>query len=151
MIHSEYMTVISRTLLVFLSLLGMADAGYITYEEFSGVVPPCLPIAGFDCGAVLQSQWSHIGPIPLSLLGLGFYATVFVLASYSLVAKKPHRFVSPLLLFLGVSGFLFSVYLVYIQAFIIGAFCTYCMLSAFTSTAIFAVTTWNFFLSKKEV
>jgi uncharacterized membrane protein len=144
------MTVISRVLLVFLSLIGMADAAYITYEEFAGVVPKCLPLAGFDCGLVLQSEWSHIGPIPLSLLGVGFYATVFLLASYALVATKPHPWTRTLLAFLGTSGFLFSLYLFYIQAVVLKAFCVYCLVSAFTSTAIFVTSLWHRHLTRSN-
>lgn len=143
------MTVISRVLLVFLSIVGMVDAGYITYEEFAGVVPKCLPIAGFDCGLVLQSQWSHIGPIPLSLLGLGFYATVFLISSYLLVIAQPHKLARTVLAFLGTTGFLFSLYLIYIQAVILQAFCTYCLISAITSTLIFGVSLWHRYLTRE--
>lgn len=145
------MTVISRVLLVFLSLIGMADSAYITFEEFAGVVPKCLPLAGFDCGLVLQSQWSHIGPIPLSLLGFGFYATIFLLACYALVVPKPHPWTRTILAFLGTTGFLFSLFLFYLQAVILQAFCIYCLVSAFSSTAIFISSLWHRFLTRKSV
>ncbi|MBP7842566.1 hypothetical protein KA017_01025, partial [Candidatus Woesebacteria bacterium] len=65
------MKIFISLLFIIFSLVGIADASYITYEKFSGVVPDCGP--GFDCGAVLNSKWSSIGPIPLSLLGLAYY------------------------------------------------------------------------------
>jgi uncharacterized membrane protein len=128
----------------------MADAAYITYEEFAGVVPKCLPLAGFDCGLVLQSQWSHIGPAPLSLLGFGFYATVFLLACYTFVVAKPHPWTRTFLAFLGTTGFLFSLYLFYIQGVVLKAFCVYCLVSAFTSTGIFLASLWHRHLTRSK-
>lgn len=142
------MTVLSRVLLVILSLIGMADSGYITYEEFAGVVPRCIPVAGFDCGLVLQSQWAHIGPVPLALLGFGFYSMIFLLSSYLLVAPKPHKQVRTLLAFLGTFGFLFSLYLFYLQAVVLQAFCIYCLVSACTCVGIFLVSLWHRHLTR---
>lgn len=130
--------------MVILSIVGMADAGYVTYEEFAG--KPVVCGAGFDCGAVLQSKWSKIGPIPVSLLGLGYYATVFVLAIATFLEKdlvvqvKPaftNRFLLTLLTSL---GFLFSLYLLSLMAFVIQAWCLYCLISATTSSLLFFVT-----------
>lgn len=126
-------------LLVVLSLLGIMDASYLTYEKLAGVLPPCG--AGFDCGQVLNSQWASIGPIPLSALGLLFYATVFGLAVTHFLELKLAGW-SPLLLlkYLTVFGFLFSLYLVSLMAFIIQAWCLYCLISAVISSSLFVVT-----------
>ncbi len=136
--------------LISLSIIGMADAIYITYEDLSGLVPPCLPLPMFDCAGVLQSSWAHIGPIPLALFGVGFYATVFLAAILSFVMKTPHPWLRYILLALGAWGFLFSALLFYVQGFVIGAFCTFCLLSAATSTGIFAASWWHFVKTKKE-
>lgn len=130
--------------LIVLSLIGIADASYITYEEFMGLVPPCLPLPYFDCAGVLQSAWSHIGPIPLSLFGIGFYGLVFILSVYGLVAKKSHPFLRHALLLLGVWGFLFSAFLFGVQAFVLKAFCLFCLVSAVSSTLIFLTSWLNF-------
>lgn len=141
--------VASLLLLIVLSLIGIADASYITYEEFSGRVPPCIQLPMFDCNSVLQSAWSHLGPIPLSLFGIGFYGLVFVLAVYALIVPQPYRYVRHVLVLLGAWGFLFSAYLFYVQAFVLLAFCSFCLLSATTSTLIFG-TSWAHFLLTKE-
>jgi dihydroorotate dehydrogenase len=142
-------------LLVILSLVGIADAGYITYEKYAGIVPPCG--AGFDCGAVLNSRWASIGPVPVSVLGLLFYATVLTLASLhfleleifsqkqkdvalkSSASIKTYAHLSPihLLACITIIGLIFSFFLLFLMAVVIKAWCLYCLISAATSILLF--------------
>lgn len=130
-----------RLALPILAFLGLLDALYITYEELSGVIPPCLP--GFSCASVLTSPWSHIGPIPLSVFGAGYYLTILVLGSLLFLEKKELRFlgqrfpVFSLLRVLTAIGFVFSLYLVFIMGVVIKGWCLYCLLSALTSSLLF--------------
>jgi uncharacterized membrane protein len=125
--------------MIIVSLFGLADASYITYEKFAHVVPTCVLTGIFKCSTVLESPWASIGPVPLSLLGMGFYATVFLLASYLLLKKDAPAKLSTLLFALSVFGFGFSLYLTGIQAFIIKAFCFFCVLSAVSSSLLFVI------------
>ncbi len=142
-------------LLVFLSLIGIADAGYITYEEIRGVIPPCGN--GFDCGAVLNSPWANIGPVPLAAVGVVFYSWIFLLAilnflefsispivnqladQFKLKPKSVIRQLTlhELLLASTTFGAGFSAYLVFIMAVPIGAWCRYCLVSAATCASLF--------------
>jgi dihydroorotate dehydrogenase len=155
MIMKETLAVALSLIIIVFSLIGLADASYITYERFSGVIPPCGQ--GFDCESVLNSEWSSIGPIPLSLLGMLFYSTVFVVGiahylqldlspaiksiSKPLNIKRSHtlNLVTPieLLLLITTFGALFSLYLIFLMAVIIKAWCLYCVISAFTSMGLF--------------
>ncbi len=155
----EHMKIFISLLFIIFSLIGIADSSFITYEKFAGIIPDCGP--GFDCGAVLNSKWSSIGPIPLSLLGLIYYFTVFILG-FLLVSEfeiqKPltqlfdklklskrnvlRNITTAEALFLVTTfGFGFSIYLVMLMAFIIGAWCKYCIISAITSTLLFIIST----------
>src|SRR5579859_2771296 len=95
-------------LLVICGILGIFDAGYITYNEFSGQIPPCRP--PFACDTVLKSAWSHVGPVPLSVFGLFFYATIFLLSVLAVLEVKKltigkHTFFLPFLIaLLGILG-----------------------------------------------
>ncbi|MEK7177850.1 MAG: vitamin K epoxide reductase family protein, partial [Patescibacteria group bacterium] len=65
-------------LLILLSLLGIADAAYLTYEHYQQVIPPCtvnrlLPIAS-DCGKVLRSSYSVMFGVPLAVFGVIQYS-----------------------------------------------------------------------------
>lgn len=150
------MKILISLLLVVFSIIGMADSSFITYEKFSGVIPECG--AGFDCGTVLSSQWSSIGPIPLSLLGFLYYTVIFILAilnfsefdltSFIRKQTKNNKLkssvinfitVQELLLLITLFGLFFSAYLILIMAFVIEAWCKFCLISAFTSTSLFVL------------
>lgn len=128
-------------LLVVISLLGIMDASYITYEELSGQVPACAP--PFQCGTVLNSQWSHIAGIPISIFGMGFYAMMFLLAILNVaevnipipVTKTVRRSIY----LLATLGFGFSLYLVTLMQFVLQAWCLYCLISAVSSTSLLVV------------
>ncbi|HYD35773.1 MAG TPA: vitamin K epoxide reductase family protein [Vitreimonas sp.] len=137
---------LSLALIVF-SIVGLADSSYITYEELSGHIPVCG--AGFDCGQVLNSPWAWIGPMPLSALGMVYYATVLCLAiAYflewdwgQLVANRTGWLIPSerWLLLLTSTGFLFSLFLIGLMAWVIEAWCLFCLFSAASSTALFIV------------
>lgn len=134
--------------IVVLSLIGLADASFITYQELTGQVPPCSP--GFQCETVLLSRWAHIGPLPISVLGLGYYATIFVLALWLYAGlplpSKPNWFkrlgIQPLdgLQAITTFGIFFTAYLLILMGIIIKAWCLYCLISACTSALLFIVT-----------
>ncbi len=145
------MKTILSILLVVLPLLGIADAGYLTYEKLSGRTPPCS--IGSDCGAVLNSPYASIGPVPLSVLGLVFYTLVFLLTSTQLVEIDLGKILGKklggsfkqlatldLLLFLSTFAILFSAFLVFLMGVVIGAWCQYCLLSALISSLIWLTT-----------
>ena len=137
---------------VALPLIGIADASYLAYEELQGIVPPCG--SGFSCGEVLSSPYAHIGPVPLYALGLLFYLTLFILGVATIleldikgfVPKKLQSFATLPQLFttLATLGGLFSLYLVFIMAFVIKGWCLYCLISAATSMTLFFVS-WKYF------
>ncbi len=152
------MKTLLSVLLVILPLIGIADASYLTYEKLSGTIPACGE--GFDCGKVLTSEWSSIGPVPLSVFGLLFYATVLILGSAHLLEldlfgskkaakeqQKPSvlhswRLLTPIqaLLLVSTFGAVFSAYLVFIMGVVIQGWCLYCLISAAVSVTIFLVT-----------
>lgn len=116
-----------------LSLIGFVDASYLTAEYFSGGEPYCSFLEG--CSTVTQSKYAAVGPIPVSLLGLLFYISVFFSAFIykEIESKLAFKF----LLLLASAGFAVSLLLTYIQAFVLDAYCIYCITSAVISTLIF--------------
>ena len=118
--------------IILFSALGLIDAGYLTYKHYTGGVVPCSLTNG--CETVLSSQYSEVFGIPISLLGILFYAVVLILAVNILDNKiKVFKF---LLIISGIA-FAVSLVLVYLQFFVIKAICAYCLTSAGISTIIF--------------
>lgn len=132
----------SGYLLIFLATLGLLDALYLTSRYYKGAIS-CNVTNG--CEEVLLSRYSHFGPVPIAMFGVAYYLVIIFVAILSL---KYHQAIWRLVLkFLPAMGFLFSLWLLYIQAFILKYFCQYCLLSALTSTLIFIASLW---LYKKE-
>lgn len=115
------------------SAVGFADATYLTVKHYLGGVPPCT-IHG--CEVVLTSAQSEIMGIPVALLGALYYAAILALALAYLASKK--ETVLRHAAYFTTAGLIASAYFVYLQLFVIGAICLYCMLSATTSTLLFA-------------
>jgi uncharacterized membrane protein len=142
-------------LLVVFSTLGILDTSYLLYEKLNGTIPPCS--SAFKCNDVLTSEWSSIGPVPLSLLGLLFYSAfltlviIYFLEKESLVVGRFKFQLPTLLLMWGTIGAAFSMYLVFIMGVVIQAWCLYCLLSAVNSTILFLLSVLlNHHLKKKE-
>jgi len=124
----------SYLLVAVLSLIGLADAIYLTVQDLTGQSLRCTIVSG--CSEVLGSAYAHIGPVPLAVLGAVAYFTVFSLA---ILAAFGYQLARPLLAGLVVVMFLMTLWLLYLQAFVIHHFCQYCLLSAGVTTVITAI------------
>jgi uncharacterized membrane protein len=123
-----------------LSLLGLADALYLTIEHVTGQSVRCTILAG--CSAVLSSPYAVVAGIPLAAIGAAAYFAVFSLAILTLFGYSS---AGKLMRALVVLMFLVSLWLIYLQAFVIREFCQYCLLSALITTTLLVVV----FLSRR--
>src|ERR1041384_7280441 len=116
------------------SLIGLGDAVYLTVQDMTGASLRCTIISG--CSEVLASKYSHIGSIPLASVGAAAYFSFFSLA---ILAAFGYRWARPLLTILVTVMFLMTLWLLYLQAFVIRHFCQYCLLSAAVTTVLAVV------------
>jgi len=117
-----------------LSLFGLADALYLTIEHVTGQSVRCTIISG--CSEVLSSPYAVVAGIPLAVIGAATYFTVFSLA---ILALFGYRIAGTLLTPLVIAMFCVSLWLIYLQAFVIREFCQYCLLSAAITFALLVV------------
>ena len=115
------------------SLIGLADALYLTVQHITGQSLRCTIISG--CSEVLSSTYAQIGSIPLAAVGAFAYFTVFSLA---ILSAFNYRFARPLLAVLVAVMFLMTLWLLYLKAIVIRHFCQYCLLSAAVTTVLTA-------------
>lgn len=122
-----------------LAFIGMVDALYLSIKRNAGPIP-CHVTHG--CTDVLTSKYSAIGPIPLSAIGLVFYITILSLVVFKIFedANSPLNFPLPTIFYLTGAGLVVSALLVGVQAFILKAFCEYCLLSAALVLTMFLLT-----------
>jgi len=113
------------------SLFGLADAIYLTVEHLSGRAVRCTLVSG--CSEVLSSQYATVRGLPLAAIGAVAYFVVFSLAT---LAAFGYRGLGKLLTIIVGAMFLTTLWLLYLQAFVIGHFCQFCLLSALVTTAL---------------
>ncbi|KPP95316.1 MAG: putative membrane protein [Bacteroidetes bacterium HLUCCA01] len=113
-----------------LALLGFADAFYLSLMHYQGSDVGCSVITG--CDAVLSSEYAYLLGIPLAYLGVLYYLSV--LFSAVLYYQTDNRlFLKASTLIVG-GGFIFTLWLIYLQAVVINAFCQFCLISALLTT-----------------
>jgi uncharacterized membrane protein len=128
-----------------LSLIGLGDSIYLTVQHLTGASVRCTLISG--CSEVLSSPYSHIGPVPLAAIGAVAYFAVFSLAVLGVSGYQAAR---RLLLILIALMFLTTLWLLYLQAFVIGHFCQYCLLSAAVTIMLTVVSVMVLLLGKNR-
>lgn len=128
----------------FLALVGLGDSVYLTLHHLTGQDVDCL--ASGACETVLTSGYAAIGKFPLAGLGALAYFTVFSLATLGAFERK---WVAPLYLAI-VGGMLAATcFLLYVQAFVLHAFCDFCLLSA-GLTVLLSVVGFALFSNRKK-
>jgi len=121
--------------------IGFMDAMYLTTEHYSGTGIKCVIFKG--CDVVANSAYQLMFGFPVALYGVIYYfGILFISLLYLDLGDKKFKNIFKLLSIkmlpiYTLVGFLMSVRFVYLQAFVIKAFCTYCLLSALTSTLLF--------------
>lgn len=126
------------------ALVGLADSIYLTVHHYTAEPLPCSIITG--CEQVLTSSYAEIAGIPLAIFGAIAYLTAFLLAVLSVRRNR-----TAWNLF-GVQVVIMSVFtgwLLYIQAYIIEAFCQFCLISAATTFTLFIIFVISKFIRSK--
>lgn len=117
--------------------IGFLDAAFLTIEHYRNLIPPCT---FHGCDLVLTSSYSTFLGIPIALIGAGFYAVVMILSALFIQTKN--KTLRSLLFVLCSMGFLVGLFLIYIQAFVLHAFCQYCLLSELVDFLLFDTSWW---------
>lgn len=126
-------------LIQIISVLGLLVANYLYLFHEGVLIVGCTGSGWDDCGAVSgpTATYSAIGPIPVALIGLVGYALIFLLTWLKDWEPLAEGYLPELLLGAASLGFLFTLGLTALEAFVIHAFCRYCLVSALFITIIF--------------
>jgi uncharacterized membrane protein len=113
------------TVVAIVALAGLADAAYLTVQALTGETAACG--GSPDCFRVLGSSYARIAGVPLAAFGSLAYFSVFSFATFAAFGYARSR----LFLTLAVGAMFFvTLWLLYLQAFVLHAFCRYCLFSA---------------------
>ena len=126
-----------RIAIIVVCLVGIGDAGYLTYVHYAGLKVVCLA-GGGGCETVQASRYAKLGGVPVAVLGLIGYISIlgstFIRGELGRASGVAIAFV----------GFCFSMYLTYRELFTIHAICQWCVASAVLMTILVILTTVRF-------
>ncbi len=126
-----------RQITIALAVLGLLVAVYMTIYKFTNNESMCIGSSG--CSEVNSSRYSEINGIPVAVLGVLGYAAILALL---FLEQRPGIFQqNGTMMFFGVSllGFLFTLYLIYVEVALIKAYCPFCLTSQAVMTIIFII------------
>lgn len=99
-----------------------------------------LACAVGSCETVQTSKWATLLGFPVAAWGVAYYVAILAISLAGLMpALAERRSVSHLLIAMTGVGLLFSLWLTYLELFVIGAICQWCVISALLATALFVI------------
>ena len=115
---------------------GAAVAGYLTYVHYRPAALICT--GGGGCETVQESSYAELAGIPVALLGLCAYLVILALVAWDAPIART------LAAGIALSGVGFAVYLVALQAFVIDAWCVWCLVNDLAVVPLLALlATWR--------
>jgi len=126
-------------LLTLLAVVGLLDSWYIFSKKRKNERLVCF--IGQDCNEVVTSKYSHIYGVPNEVMGIIFYLTVLALAGLAAIGVTEFHEISALSAIHAIAfvAFLMSLYLMAIQAFVLRAWCEYCLVAMIANFGIFVL------------
>jgi uncharacterized membrane protein len=121
---SRFRTIL-YTIVAIVAVAGLADATYLTVQALTGETLSCG--GSPDCFRVLGSSYAKLGGIPVAILGALAYFTVF---TFAIFAAFDYPRAPKFLALIAGAMFLMTLWLLYVQAFLLHAYCRYCLFSA---------------------
>lgn len=122
-------------------IIGFGVAGYMSYVELTHTEAICGPLG--DCNSVQQSPYATLwGFLPVGVLGMIGYVSVGIVWVIHRYSRPGFRKLLSLALWgMALLGTLFSIYLTFLEPFVIGATCVWCISSAILITLLLWATT----------
>lgn len=122
----------SRWIFPMIAVAGLCVAAYLAYVETQEIEAVCGAVG--NCNAVQQSEYARILGIPVGVLGIAGYVVILTLWGMSRLFAVRHA--DKALFAAVVLGVVFSIYLTFLEPFVIGATCAWCLMSAVTMLAL---------------
>lgn len=121
---------------VIITVIGLAVSIYMTIFKLTGNETMCVGNGG--CATVNASPYAEIQGIPVAAVGVGGYLALLAVLVLELKGGRFFKKNATLLTFgLALTGFLFTLYLIYLEIFVIKALCPFCVTSQIAMTVLF--------------
>ena len=129
------MNLTARRAAAFFALLGTAISAYLTWVHYSGSLALCIGVGG--CEAVQTSRYAMVGELPVAAIGLGGFVAILAVALARVALD--HAWLDLALFGLSLAASLYVAYLTYIEIFVLGAICPWCVTAAVCAVAVFVL------------
>lgn len=130
---------------------GIFVSGYLTNVKATNVIMACVANGAFNCEKVQSSAYSMMFGIPIAYFGLATY----LLLAFLILFEKRIPFLEDygqiLILAITLGAWIFSMYLVYIQFFVLEALCPWCLAHEANFTVFFLLTLMRYIRTQREI
>lgn len=129
-----------RTISLILLVIAIGISGYLSFQTATAQPVPCAEGGGFNCEVVQSSAYSEFAGIKVAYLGL--LTNLVLLGILVLEPRVAFLHEYGLMIFFGIVLFamLFSLWLIYVQAAFLQAYCAWCLAHEAVIIALFIVT-----------
>jgi uncharacterized membrane protein len=138
---------LTRAAAAILAAIGTLVSAYLTWVHYSGDLALCIGVGG--CEAVQNSRFSVVGPVPVALIGLGGFVAILAVALLR-VRDDAAAWTDSALFGLSLAGTLYVAYLTYVELFVLGAVCPWCVSVALCAAAILALVSVDLFRPQRS-
>jgi|YelNatPaOPRAMG01_1025707.scaffolds.fasta_scaffold04507_18 uncharacterized membrane protein len=121
-----------ESLAILISLIGLLSSSYLLIEYYSGTIS-CSVLS--NCDKVLNSSYAYLYGIPTSAVGVFYFLLAIIIIAFQIALHD--KYLSRILKILVFIGFIFGIYLIAIQAFVLLSFCFYCLISDLSAIILY--------------
>lgn len=140
--------VLANRVIFILAIIGLAVSGYLFYTYVFNSPIVCV---NTGCETVRVSPYSHFFGVPLPFFGGLMYLGIFIFSfTATFVAENFVKKIEYAIFFLSGVGVAVSIYLTYLEIFVIRAICVWCLAQAFVILTIFMLISCRLWKTKHE-
>jgi uncharacterized membrane protein len=129
----------ARHIQLLLVAFGLFVSGYLTYVKATNTQMACVAGGMFNCGIVQSSSYSMMFGVPIAYFGFAMYIVLGVILLFQYRVGIFQTYGNLMIFGISTFGWLFSMYLVYIQFFVLKALCPWCLAHEANFTLFYAV------------
>ncbi len=133
-----------RTAQLLLVVFGLGVSGYLSYLKLTQAAAVCVD-GPFNCNVVLNSQYSELGNIPIAYLGFAVYAAIGLLTLLERRSAFFRQNAGLIVFGIALFAWLFSMWLVYVQAVLLQALCPWCLSHEANFTLLFLLISYRMY------
>lgn len=126
--------------LMFISIIfGLCISGYLSYLKFDKKPSVCIENGPFNCEVVLNSIYSEFAGIPIAYLGFATYLTLGLILFFENRSAFLQTYSRLMMFGIALFAWMFSMWLIYLQFFVLQALCPWCLSHETNFTILFAM------------